>query len=87
MFQAHTKCKKKKLNVGEVQTLPRLQFVISQRQTEKRDKGHKETEQRWEGNKTLTIWVAKAENYEVFGCGVVRESGGYLEKACYYYDL
>jgi hypothetical protein len=49
MFQAHTKCKKKKLNLGEVQTLTPLQFAIFQRETEKRDKGHKETEQRWEG--------------------------------------
>jgi hypothetical protein len=49
MFQAHTKCPKKKLNVGEVQTLPPLQFVISQRETEKeRQKDTKrQIEQRW----------------------------------------
>jgi ABC-type Zn2+ transport system substrate-binding protein/surface adhesin len=47
--------KKKELNVGEVQTLPPLQFVISQRETEKRDKRtqrDRESKDGKEGNKT-----------------------------------
>jgi hypothetical protein len=60
--------KKKKLNVGEVQTFPPLQFVISQRETEKRDKRTQRDRESKDGEgrkQKTTIWVA--ENYEVFG--------------------
>ncbi len=86
MFQAHTKCKKKKLNVGEVQTLPPLQFVISQSSRQRREtKDTKRQSKDGKETKTLTIWVARQKIMKSLGV-VLSERVGYLEKA-YYYDL
>jgi hypothetical protein len=70
---------KKKLNVGEVQTLPPLQFVISQRETEKERQRTQRDRAKMGRKQNTSIWVA--ENYEVFG---LSERVGYLEKANYY---
>jgi hypothetical protein len=84
MFQAHTKCKKKKLNVGEVQTLTPLQFAIFQRETEKRDKRTQRDRAKM-GRKTKHLPYAWQKIMKSLACQ--REWGMSVSEKAYYYDL